>query len=155
MDNINEHFGGCLCGQSRYKTIGQPERAAVCHCRYCQLRSGSAFGTLVYFKEENVKEISGVFKIYSFVSESGKTWENKFCSNCGTTLIFRLEVWEGDVGISGGTFDPPSFWYDLNREVFTRSKSHFVDIHAPEQVETFRFYNPVNLEDQRLQGNRT
>ena len=65
MDNINEHFGGCLCGQSRYKTIGQPERAAVCHCRYCQLRSGSAFGTLVYFKEENVKEISGVFKIYS------------------------------------------------------------------------------------------
>ena len=33
----------------------------------------------------------------------------------------------------GGTFDPPTFWYDLDAEVFVRSKAHFVgDIEAVE-----------------------
>ena len=55
MTNSVIHKGGCACGKVRYEAKGEPQVAAVCHCRYCQLRSGSAFGTLVYFKEENFK----------------------------------------------------------------------------------------------------
>ena len=58
MEKQHDHEGGCLCGQVRYRTIGSPKRAAVCHCRYCQLRAGSAFGTLVYFKKDNIEILS-------------------------------------------------------------------------------------------------
>ena len=39
--------GGCLCGKSRYQTRGESPRAIMCHCRYCQTYTGSAFGTQV------------------------------------------------------------------------------------------------------------
>ncbi len=35
------HRGGCLCGKVRYMTKEKPKIVGVCHCRYCQLRSGS------------------------------------------------------------------------------------------------------------------
>ena len=41
MSDKEIHQGGCACGENRYETSGNPERARVCHCRYCQLRSGS------------------------------------------------------------------------------------------------------------------
>ena len=62
---------GCSCGEVRYEVKGNPQVVAVCHCRYCQLRSGSAFGTLIYFTEENFKIISSKCNIYKFISESG------------------------------------------------------------------------------------
>ena len=45
----------------------------VCHCRYCQLRSGSPFGIGAGLKEENVKILKGNFKKYKFVTESEMT----------------------------------------------------------------------------------
>jgi hypothetical protein len=45
------HEGGCLCGEARYVVSGYPEPRGVCHCRYCQLRTGSAF--YVHFKKSN------------------------------------------------------------------------------------------------------
>ena len=44
MSKKKIHQGGCLCGKVRYETDGSPERSGVCHCRYCQLRTGSSFG---------------------------------------------------------------------------------------------------------------
>ena len=81
MDKDNEiHHGGCLCGVLRYETHGEQERAPICHCRYCQLRTGSAFGHLVYFPEDKVKLLLGGLTSYQFMSESGNQRENRFCS---------------------------------------------------------------------------
>ena len=53
----------------------------------------------------------------------------------------------------GGTFDPPTFWYDLDKEVFVRSKAHFVgDIEAIEHEETFFSHDPNRAESKRLEG---
>ncbi len=30
------HEGGCLCGAIRYRVMGNPQRASVCHCTDCQ-----------------------------------------------------------------------------------------------------------------------
>ena len=59
MEQLKCHEGGCLCGQVRYRTFGMPERAGVCHCRYCQTRTGSAFGISVYFEESQVTILRG------------------------------------------------------------------------------------------------
>ena len=143
-----KYFGGCLCSQIRYEAYGKPEVTALCHCRYCQLRSGSGFGILVYFKEKNFKITNGISNFYNFKSESGNNWQNQFCKNCGTTLTSRLEVRVGEVGIAGGTFDPPTFWYDITAEVFTRSKAHFIGkIPSKRKSETIYYYSPQILEE--------
>ena len=52
------HRGGCSCGLVRYKTVGDPIAAFVCNCRYCQLRTGSAFGVGVYFSHNQIEKVS-------------------------------------------------------------------------------------------------
>ena len=142
--------GGCACGKVRYEVKGNPQVSAVCHCRYCQLRSGSAFGTLVYFSEENFKIISGKCNTYKFISESGYNWTNQFCKTCATTLTSRLEIKPGHVGVAGGTFDPPTFWYKPETEVFCRSKCDFVVTDVPNKFDTSPMYSPVNTGEERL-----
>lgn len=53
------HEGGCACGEVRYSKTSEVRRAVVCHCRYCQTRTGSAFGISVYFDKADVKVHTG------------------------------------------------------------------------------------------------
>ncbi|WP_238364149.1 GFA family protein [Mesobacterium pallidum] len=139
------HEGGCQCGQVRYRTTGQPEKAAVCHCRYCQARTGSAFGVSAYFNEGNVEILSGQMKDYSFVTESGRDFTTHFCPDCGTNVMWTLEVFPGLRGIAGGSFDPPTFWFDVKREVFARGKAPFVELCLEDSFETSSSYAPVSV----------
>ena len=79
-----KHSGGCGCGSVRYETIGNPTRAGICHCRYCQTRTGSAFGISVYFEESQVTILRGELTEYSFTNSSGRYFRNRFCKKCGT-----------------------------------------------------------------------
>lgn len=143
--------GGCLCGEARYLVSGYPEPRGVCHCRYCQLRTGSAFAVLAYFKPENFSLKSGQLTHYRFTSESDKQWDINFCSKCGTTVYYQLEAWSDLIGIDSGTFDPPSFFFDIAGEVFTDSKAHFLgDIKADRHFEKFPGYEPKIHEEDRL-----
>ena len=143
--------GGCLCGEARYLVSGYPEPRGVCHCRYCQLRTGSAFAVLAYFKPENFSLKSGQLTHYRFTSESDKQWDINFCSKCGTTIYYQLEAWGDLIGIDAGTFDPPSFFFDIAGEVFTDSKAHFLgDIKADRHFEKFPGYEPKIHEEDRL-----
>ena len=74
-EQIPSHEGGCLCGAVRYRVIGGSDLTGVCHCRYCQLRTASAFAVLVYFSHENFELLSGDLTCHEFNSESGKKWE--------------------------------------------------------------------------------
>lgn len=150
---MSEHNGGCLCGDLRYKVMGTPEIGAVCHCRYCQLRTGSAFGTLAYFKDENFKITADKVKEYTFTSESGTQWKTFFCDTCATTVFIKLEVRQGLTGVTAGTLNPPTFWFELDREAFMRSKATFVgDINAKETHETIAYYAPQIDEPKRRKG---
>ena len=149
MEVVRE--GGCLCGEARYLVSGYPEPRGVCHCRYCQLRTGSAFAVLAYFKPENFSLKSGQLTHYRFTSESDKQWDINFCSKCGTTVYYQLEAWGDLIGIDSGTFDPPSFFFDIAGEVFTDSKAHFLgDIKADRHFEKFPGYEPKIHEEDRL-----
>ena len=151
MNNI--YAGGCLCGKSRYEVDNEPVAGIVCHCRYCQLRSGSPFGNLIYFKNENFNLKSGNLQTYKFYTESGKEWINYFCKNCGTTVYCELEASKGNIGIPGGSFDPTTFIFNINKEVFTRSRAHFVEqIKCDQSFETSKNYNPITEDEYRLKG---
>ena len=151
---LETHTGGCFCGAVRYSTKGQPARSAVCHCRYCQLRTGTAFGISVYFSEDQVTFNDGACDTFSYETEGGNTATLSRCKNCGTTVSWRIsiEALSDLVGIAGGTFDPPTFWYELGREVFTRSKADFCQIDAPESYEDSPIYKPIKRDDGHLKG---
>ena len=78
MNNLEKHSGGCACGKVRYHSIGKPVRTGLCHCRYCQLRTGTAFGISVYFNIDKVKIEPGELKKYSFTTENGNKFETNF-----------------------------------------------------------------------------
>ncbi|MAJ81298.1 MAG: hypothetical protein CMF41_00090 [Legionellales bacterium] len=150
---MSEYEGGCLCGDIRFLVSDEPDRVAVCHCRYCQLRTGAPFGSLAYFASSEVKLLKGSLTDYSFTSESGTGWTTKFCSKCATTLFVELEKRPGLTGVSYATFDPPTFHFPITREVFTRSKAHFVgELEASEHHETIAGYEAAIEEDTRLAG---
>ena len=78
---VQQHEGGCACRQVRYIVTGEPKVTAVCHCEYCQQRTGSAFGVLVYFKTASVEKLSGNLKEYEHKTDFGYTFNNEFCTN--------------------------------------------------------------------------
>jgi hypothetical protein len=122
------HHGGCSCGSVRYTTSGAPRRVGACSCRWCQTRTGSAFGISVYFDKQGVVFTQGVMRNYRLTSDAGRGIETEFCEICGTTVTWTLEFRPSYRGIAGGTFDPPTFWYKLERFVFARSKPDWLMI---------------------------
>lgn len=104
------HEGGCVCGALRYRTRGEPARVTVCHCTWCQRRTGSAFGVGAVFEIGRV-ELSGIEPtIYRHRSdESGRWLDLHFCQRCGTNVGFTLEWVPGVFCVDSGTFDDPSW----------------------------------------------
>ncbi|MEZ5751069.1 MAG: GFA family protein [Paracoccaceae bacterium] len=145
------HHGGCQCGALRFQTRGEPAKTAVCHCRYCQTRTGSAFGVSVYFPADRVT-VTGVARDYQFSTESGRSFTTSFCPECGTNVLWRIGLFEDMIGIAGGCYDPPTFWFDVNREVFTRSRAPFVQTTCAESFETTSSYAPTQPEKPALSG---
>lgn len=147
MSEQDVHEGGCACGAVRYQTTGQPVKAGICHCRYCQLRTGSAFGVSVYFPDDAVRQLSGELRDYTFDTESGRTFTTRFCTICGTSVLWRLELFPDLTGVEGGTFDAPTFWFDVKREVFTRTRAPFLPHDLADSFETSSSYAPQGRPD--------
>ena len=141
-------FWWLWCGAVRYETIGKPNRTTICHCRYCQTRTGSAVEIGCYFNEENVVLLSCELKEYKFTNNSNRWFINKFCSVCGTTVLWTVELREGWIGVAGSTFDPPFFWYEPDVEIFCRTKGSFIDTNIVEKHSTTEYYG--NHEPDRL-----
>ena len=133
MPDVNE--GGCACGAVRYRVLGQPVIAQVCHCRFCQRRTGSACAVLAVFKEGDVAISRGRLTLCEHRSdESGRWLKMEFCPQCGTTVTHTSEMRPGLRSIAAGTFDDPG-WLRINRHIWTRSARSWVSI--PSGAESF------------------
>lgn len=129
------HEGGCVCGTVRYRVTGAPIRTNVCHCTFCQRRTGSAFGFMAFFKQEDLEITRGILKSYEHRSdESNRQLRMEFCPTCGTTVTLTVKVRPGARGVAGGTFDDPS-WLKIERHSWTRSAQPWVIV--PPDVEQF------------------
>lgn len=127
-----DRTGGCVCGAVRYRTTGEPLRVTICHCTWCQRRTGTAFGTEVVFTEDQVTFSGTAPTRYRHVSdESGRWLEIEFCPRCGSNLGFTLEAAPGLRAVPAGTFDDPGFIgpeQRTTRHVFTRSRRDWADL---------------------------
>ncbi|KAH9830091.1 Mss4-like protein [Rhodofomes roseus] len=89
--------GSCNCGAIKVRVIGgfgENAKAGICHCKTCQLLSGSLFSYLGFVSRENLKILQGEPKGYKQPAEaarSGKEVIRYFCGDCGTPLWAAAE----------------------------------------------------------------
>ena len=102
---MSDWTGGCLCGTVRFRLASEPYDAGWCHCRTCQLNSGSpamVFATvpfndyLVEAGESTVRRVA-----------SSSFGHRAFCGECGTPLYTHVEHQPGTLDFSVGTLDEP------------------------------------------------
>ena len=134
------HDGGCLCRDIRYRAYGQPLEAIVCHCNFCQRRTGAAFGIGVFFPENRVEFTGPSPETYEHRSEEHGRWLRLyFCPRCATTIGVTAERRPGQQGLMGGTFDDRA-WFTISRHIWTTSKIPWVEI--PADVPCLLFGSP-------------
>jgi hypothetical protein len=121
--------GGCSCGDVRYETIGDPTRVLVCHCKHCQRRTGSAFGIGCYFPKQMVKVVQGSLNSFQRSSDAGRWFKSQFCTVCGSTVLWQLELLPDAIGIAGGSFDNTD-WLDPKLHFWAGSAQKW--FHFPE-----------------------
>ncbi|MEQ1716125.1 MAG: GFA family protein [Hyphomicrobium sp.] len=96
--------GGCMCGQVRYEVPREMKTAAKCHCQMCQKSTGSSAMTAAVYANEDVK-VTGDTKSFTYTSDGGRPVTNKFCPNCGSSIIMLSPALEGLTLIRAGTLD--------------------------------------------------
>ena len=117
--------GGCVCKKVRYSISGSPLRATICHCTWCQRRTGSAFGVELVFNKDQVLFHSDSVSIYRHISDDSGRWlDQHFCNTCGSSIGLTLEAVPSIQSISVGSLDDQN-WIELTRldrrHVFVRS----------------------------------
>jgi hypothetical protein len=120
--------GGCACGAVRYRLTSAPTRISVCHCKFCQRRTGSAFGVNVYFRKEDFELTRGSLRSYEHRSDETSRWlKMEFCPACGSTVTWTLEIQPDWRGVAGGSFDDTS-WLTIERHAWTRSRQQWLPL---------------------------
>jgi hypothetical protein len=92
--NMDRTTGGCLCGQVRFETSGQPYRVGICHCLDCRKHHGALFHASAIFPLEAVR-IEG---------ETGQYAGRHFCPRCGSSVFGRSA---DEIEVNLGALDEP------------------------------------------------
>lgn len=143
MSASDVHTGGCVCGAVRFRATGEPKRVTVCHCTWCQRRTGSAFGVEAVFDQAQVEIAGEAIGRYRHLSdESGRWLAIEFCTRCGGNLGFTLEAVPGIRTLPAGAFDDAG-WLSARaqefRHVFARSRRDWSDLAAAAEVHERHF----------------
>ena len=92
--------GRCECGAVQYQLAGALRPSVACHCGQCRRTSGH------YWSATQVDDVQ-----LTITKDEGLVWyrssesaERGFCSNCGSSLFWRMDG-EGKTSIGSGTLD--------------------------------------------------
>ena len=102
---MNGMTGRCLCGSVRYELASQPFDAGWCHCRTCQLNSGSPAMAFATVKAGDWVVTAGENFIRR--TRSSSFAERLFCGECGTPLAIDYDIQPDTFDFSIGTLDDP------------------------------------------------
>ena len=129
--------GGCVCGDIRYTVTGDPDIVVVCHCEWCQRRTGSAFAMIPKWEQSSFALTAGLLTTYRTFNDSGRWLDLQFCARCGTNIGFTQERRATAQAIDAGTLDDPSIIdrdkHDF-RYIYVRSHQDWTEIPKGEAV---------------------
>ena len=123
--------GSCLCGKLRYAFNADPIFSAVCHCKTCQKHTGTAFRVVVAVPRSAVF-IEGSSKTYTRTGDSGQSVINRFCPDCGTTVVIEPAALSDIAIIPVGTLDDTS-WVTPAMEIYCDDAQSWVQLGGDER----------------------
>ena len=94
-----------MCGKVRFRLDGEPFDAGWCHCRTCQLSSGTPAMVFASVKEGEYVFVEGSENV-GRVSSSG-FGHRAFCKECGSPLYMKVDHQPETVDFSVATLDEP------------------------------------------------
>jgi hypothetical protein len=104
-----ERIASCGCGSLKVTLRGEPSDVYVCACQSCQQKSGGAFTYAAIFPKADAV-ITGEYKGWRRIGESGRWIEYNFCPTCGYTVFFSGEGFgDGLIGIPVGGLSDQEF----------------------------------------------
>ena len=125
----------CACGRVELTVEGEPAQVYVCHCDFCQRRSGNVFIASASFAEDQVTSITGETGCYNGLEVDGVGAPGipgginyRFCAVCGSSTYFDMvypPTGQRFFTIALGSFVDPSF-PTPTVELFTRFRPPWV-----------------------------
>ncbi|MCA1661741.1 MAG: GFA family protein [Novosphingobium sp.] len=97
--------GGCLCGAVRFSLASAPFDAGWCHCRICQLNSGSPAMVFAAVLVGDYRFEQGEDRVATI--KSSDFGHRAFCRDCGTPLYMRVDYEPETLDFSVATLDRP------------------------------------------------
>ena len=97
--------GGCMCGAVRYELRSAPFDCGWCHCRTCQLTSGSPAMVFASVPDGDLEWTTGADYVRSVASSS--FGHRSFCGKCGTPFLMKVDHQPETVDFSVATLDDP------------------------------------------------
>jgi hypothetical protein len=91
---VNSLTGGCLCGNVRIMTVGQPYRVGICHCLDCRKHHGALFYAAAVFPQDAV----------TVEGDTAEYAGRHFCPSCGSSVFSRLA---DEIEVHLGALDAP------------------------------------------------
>jgi hypothetical protein len=98
--------GGCACGAVRYELASAPFDCGWCHCRTCQLTSGSPAMVFASVPDGDLVWTRGADRVRSFKSSS--FGHRSYCGLCGTPFLMKVDHQPETVDFSVATLDDPA-----------------------------------------------
>jgi len=81
--------GRCLCNSVLFELRSEIQNSYYCHCRDCQLQSGSAFQVFGIVDYGSIVLRQGKLSEFTQEAASGFDMIREFCTVCGTPLFVR------------------------------------------------------------------
>ena len=97
--------GGCMCGAVRYELKSEPFDCGWCHCRTCQLNSGSPAMVFATVPAGDLEWTKGGDQVRSVASST--FGHRYFCGNCGTPFLMQVDHQPETLDFSVATLDQP------------------------------------------------
>lgn len=149
MSNDTLLEGGCLCREVRYQARGPIAETGYCHCRMCQLASGSPMLAFVTVPFATCVVVAGN-PTRRRSSDFGERW---FCPSCGTPLGMRVDHQPDTIDLTLTTLDDPEM-ATPSFHIWTQSKPSWHEI--GDDLPQFSKFRPstAGLGDAAIEGRR-
>ena len=112
MKYVLTRVAKCHCGKLNVETKGEPKHIFMCHCEFCQRRTGTSYNVGAWFSKAEIV-IEGETKKYTRKGDSGAETTFYFCPYCGSNIFWEcFDKLPGLVSVAVGCFADPLWGYD-------------------------------------------